>query len=195
MLLFKVVSVSLRLFNLFCSGASFTKPIRSPGGGDSHILWCYGCYYFISIEWMKFYLASATIIEIMRMATLKVFYYSNSSPTRCSSLWVLEIHYFDEERHLTWDDCLYTWRVMNDSSPDGTVIRFNDRSAYFDYLCVTGVPHQFTCVSKLGDDYISSSPNITCTMISRPEEPWKKSEVHMQDGQYCLYSGGKTYIG
>ncbi|KZL63337.1 glycosyl family 43 [Colletotrichum incanum] len=214
MFLSKIVSASLVLFSLFGSAAAYTNPIRNPGGGDPQISWFDGYYYFISTEWTNLQLARATTIEGLKTATPKVIY-SDSNPTRCCSVWAPEIHYFDGRWYLyytagndgnldgqrmhvlqggasPWDDWSYAGRVTDDWSLDGTVVRFNDWGNYFVYSCMTGVPNQSTCVRKLNDDYISASPNIT--IISQPDQPWEQSEVPVQEGQYGLYFGGKTYI-
>ena len=91
-----------------------------------------------------------------------------------------------------WDTWAYTNQVTSDWSLDGTVVRFNDWGNYFIYSCMTGVPHQSTCVRKLNSDYISASSNIS--IVSAPDQSWEQSGVPVQEGQNSLYFGGKTYI-
>ncbi|KAL1649628.1 hypothetical protein SLS61_006284 [Didymella pomorum] len=214
MFFFRILLASLSLCGLLGSAAAYTNPIRNPGGGDPQISWFDGYYYLISTEWTNLQLSRATTIEGLKTATPKAIY-EDLTPNRCCSVWAPEIHYFertwylyytagnadnlnDQRMHVLkggaspWDTWAYANQVTTDWSLDGTVVRFNDWGNYFVYSCMTGVPHQSTCVRKLNDDYISASSNIS--IISTPDQPWEQSGVPVQEGQYALYFGGKTYI-
>ncbi|KAK1985304.1 hypothetical protein LZ30DRAFT_686282 [Colletotrichum cereale] len=118
-------------------------------------------------------LAGATTIKGLKAATPKVIY-SGSNPTRCCSVRVPKIHYFDGRWYLCHT-------AGNDGNLDGQRMHV-----------LRGVSRHSTCVRKLGDEYILASPSIA--IISRPDQPWEQSEVPVQEGQYGLYFGGKTYI-
>lgn len=90
------------------------------------------------------------------------------------------------------DEWSYGAQLTEDWGIDGTIVRFNNYGNYFFYSCMTGVPHQSTCVRKLGDDNVSLTGPLS--IVSRPDEPWEQSEVPVQEGQNALYFGGKTYV-
>ena len=57
---------------------------------------------------------------------------------------------------------------------------------------MTGVPHQSTCVRKLGSNNISLTGPLS--IVSQPDQRWEQSEVPVQEGHNALYFGGKTYV-
>lgn len=81
------------------AAASFTNPLRNPGGGDPQISYFDGYYYLISTEWTNLQLSRATTIEGLKTAVPKVIY-SDTNASRCCNVWAPEIHYFEGRWYL-----------------------------------------------------------------------------------------------
>ncbi|KFA76568.1 hypothetical protein S40288_01592 [Stachybotrys chartarum IBT 40288] len=208
------LAAPLGLLGMASSATAFTNPLRNPGGADPQIVWSGGYYYLISTEWTNLQLARAETIEGLKTAEPRVIY-SDANPNRCCSVWAPELHYFDGKWYLyytagrnedldlqrmhvlvggasPWDDWSYGAQLIEDWGIDGTILRTNEFGNYFVYSCMTGVPHQSTCVRSLGSDYLSVGNDLS--IISQPDQPWEQSEVPVQEGAAALYFGGRTYL-
>ncbi|KAM5344411.1 hypothetical protein ACJ41O_012948 [Fusarium nematophilum] len=212
MVAWNIFTVALGLLS---SVKAFTNPIRNPGGGDPQVSFFDGYYYLISTEWTNLQLSRSRTIEGLKTATPKVIY-SDSNASRCCNVWAPEIHYFDGRWYLyytagksenldgqrmhalkggasPWDSWSYGGQLTTDWGIDGSVLRFNGWGNYFMWSCMSGSPaRQSTCVRKLGSDFISVTGSTS--VISKPDQPWEQSGTPVQEGQFALYFGGKTYI-
>ncbi|KAK2063685.1 hypothetical protein LY76DRAFT_661136 [Colletotrichum caudatum] len=129
-----------------------------------------GYYYFISKKRTNIRLTHAANVESLNTRTPK---------------------YYPGARDPLLSEC-----VTDDSPLNDNVLLFNNSGKWFGYSCMTSAAHWYTCVRKLGDNYVLASPRIA--IVSPPEHQCERSEIQVQESpsdlpfrvqMYIVYSG------
>lgn len=98
--LFKPMTALLSIFSLLgAATATFTNPIRDPGGSDPHMAYTDGYYYLLTTSWTDVEIARATTIDGLKTAE-KTVVFTSTDAGHCCNVWAPELHYLGDSWYI-----------------------------------------------------------------------------------------------